>query len=90
MQGLERLGSSGVLSLVIVVVVDPQEWDPFSNDVFYKSQVFKNLKNLILMNNNINLHYFHSNMFKRKIEFSWYEKTLLAWLYNFIFISNRS
>lgn len=42
------------------------------------------------MNNNINLHYFYSNMFKRKIEFSWYEKTLLAWLNNFIFISNRS
>lgn len=34
-QGLERLGSRGVLSLVIVIVVDPHEWDPYNNDLIH-------------------------------------------------------
>lgn len=34
-QGLERLESRGVLSLVIVIVVDPHEWDPYNNDLIH-------------------------------------------------------
>lgn len=63
MHGLERLGSRGVLSLVIVVVVDPQEWDPFNNGVMYK------FTSLLIRNNisNIIFHFFNSNVFNNSL-----------------------
>lgn len=62
-QGLERLGSRGVLSLVIVVVVDPQEWDPFNNGVMYQ------FTSLLIHNNisNIIFHFFNSNVFNNSL-----------------------
>lgn len=73
-QGLERLGSRGVLSLVIVVVVDPQEWDPFNNGVMYQ------FTSLLIRNNisNIIFHFFNSNVFNNSLSVHGMNKPLHA------------
>lgn len=73
-QGLERLGLRGVLSLVIVVVVDPQEWGPFNNGVMYQ------FTSLLIRNNisNIIFHFFNSNVFNNSLSVHGMNKPLHA------------